>query len=49
MIQKMFAERIGGESFGTDTTVYKFAMIKKAKEEALRKNPHRTMIDMGVG
>jgi LL-diaminopimelate aminotransferase len=49
MIQKMFAERIGGESFGKDTTIYKFAMIKKAKEEALRKNPHRKMIDMGVG
>ncbi|MFA7661679.1 MAG: aminotransferase class I/II-fold pyridoxal phosphate-dependent enzyme, partial [Anaerovoracaceae bacterium] len=49
MIQSMFAERIGGDSFGKDTTIYKFAMIKKAKDEAHRKNPQRKMIDMGVG
>lgn len=48
-IQKMIAERLGGENFGKDTKIYKFAMIKMAKEEAKKKNPGIPMIDMGVG
>ena len=33
-IQKMFAERIGGKDFGTKNDIYKFALIKKWKQEA---------------
>jgi len=48
-IQEMIAERLGGENFGKDSKIYKFAMIKMAKEEARKKNPRIPMIDMGVG
>ena len=47
--QKMFADRIGGEKFGKDTTIYKFEKIKRAKRAALQANPDLEMIDMGVG
>ena len=29
-LQEMFAERIGGNMFGKDTTIYKFEKIKRA-------------------
>lgn len=45
----MFAERLGGQNFGKDTTLYKFAAIKKAKEEAKKLHPNLPLIDMGVG
>lgn len=48
-IQKMIAERLGGENFGKATKIYKFAMIKMAKDEAKKRSPERPMIDMGVG
>ncbi len=48
-IQSMFAERIGGGRFGKDTTIYKFEKIKRAKKEAMDKNPGVELIDMGVG
>lgn len=48
-IQALFAERIGGRAFGQDTVLYKFEKIKRAKREALRNNPGRELIDMGVG
>ncbi len=48
-IQKMIAERLGGDNFGKATKIYKFAMIKMAKDEAKKRNPHVSMIDMGVG
>lgn len=48
-IQEMIAERLGGENFGKDTKIYKFAMIKMAKDEAKKRNPEISMIDMGVG
>ena len=48
-IQKMIADRLGGEGFGKATKIYKFAMIKMAKDEARKRNPGVTMIDMGVG
>lgn len=48
-LQDMIAQRIGGKDFGTDTKIYKFAMIKMAKDEAKRRNPDLKMIDMGVG
>jgi LL-diaminopimelate aminotransferase len=48
-IQKLFADRIGGQNFGKDDTVYKFEKIKRAKRAALAENPNLEMIDMGVG
>jgi LL-diaminopimelate aminotransferase len=48
-MQQTFADRIGGEAFGTDTTEYKFAKIKRAKGEAQAANPGIELIDMGVG
>ncbi|MBQ9366153.1 MAG: LL-diaminopimelate aminotransferase [Victivallales bacterium] len=48
-LQKMFAERIGGEKFGKDTTIYKFEKIKRAKAAAKKAKPGVELIDMGVG
>lgn len=48
-IQNLFAERIGGSSYGKGTAVYKFAKIKAAKRAALAANPGAELIDMGVG
>ncbi|MGN0880161.1 MAG: LL-diaminopimelate aminotransferase [Oligosphaeraceae bacterium] len=48
-IQSLFAERIGGNSFGKDTKIYKFEKIKRAKRAALAANPGAELIDMGVG
>ena len=48
-LQKAFAQRIGGETFGKDTKIYKFEKIKRAKREAMAKNPGVKLIDMGVG
>lgn len=48
-IQRSFAERIGGEQFGKDTTLYKFEKIKRAKRAAKEENPDTELIDMGVG
>lgn len=48
-IQMLFAKRIGGNRFGKDTTIYKFQKIKMAKDEALKNNPGKEIIDFGVG
>jgi len=48
-IQNVFAERIGGKSYGMDTAIYKFEKIKRAKRAALAANPGAELIDMGVG
>lgn len=48
-IQKLFADRIGGESFGREDAIYKFEKIKRAKREAVKKNPDMPLIDLGVG
>jgi LL-diaminopimelate aminotransferase len=48
-IQNQFAERIGGARYGTDTEIYKFEKIKEAKRDALRMNPGKVLIDLGVG
>lgn len=48
-LQRAFAQRIGGEKFGKDTKIYKFEKIKRAKREAMAKNPGVKLIDMGVG
>ena len=48
-VQRLFAERIGGSSFGKDTVLYKFEKIKRAKAAAKAAHPEIAMIDMGVG
>jgi len=48
-IQELFAERIGGSSFGTTQEIYKFEKIKRAKAEARKKNPGVELLDFGVG
>lgn len=48
-IQNLFAERIGGSSFGKGTVLYKFEKIKRARREAERAYPETPIIDMGVG
>ncbi len=48
-IQSLFAERVGGNQFGKDTTVYKFEKIKRAKKAALDQNPGKELFDLGVG
>jgi LL-diaminopimelate aminotransferase len=47
--QKMFAERIGGASYGKDTEIYKFEKIKRAKRKALADHPERALLDFGIG
>ena len=48
-IQSLFAQRLGGDQFGKDTTIYKFEKIKRAKRAALQANPDKELFDMGVG
>ena len=48
-IQNLFAERIGGASYGKSTAIYKFEKIKRAKRAALAAHPGAEIIDMGVG
>ena len=48
-VQELFAERIGGAQFGKDDKIYKFEKIKRAKREAMSKNPGVDLIDLGVG
>ncbi|MBP1582332.1 MAG: LL-diaminopimelate aminotransferase [Victivallales bacterium] len=48
-LQSLFAERIGGNKFGKDTTIYKFEKIKRAKAAAKQRRPDLPLIDMGVG
>lgn len=48
-IQHLFAERIGGITYGKSTAIYKFEKIKRAKRAALEANPGAELIDMGVG
>lgn len=48
-LQERFAERIGGNRFGKDTTIYKFEKIKRAKAAAKLAHPEVELIDMGVG
>lgn len=48
-IQKLFADRIGGDQFGKGTVLYKFEKIKRAKQAAIIAHPDIPIIDMGVG
>ena len=47
--QRLFAERIGGASYGKGTAIYKFEKIKRAKRKALADHPQRELIDFGIG
>jgi LL-diaminopimelate aminotransferase len=44
----LFAERIGGRSFGFEKA-YKMEKIKEAKRQAIRCFPKRRFLDMGIG
>ncbi|PPA68706.1 LL-diaminopimelate aminotransferase [Jeotgalibacillus proteolyticus] len=48
-INNLFSDRIGGATFGQENKDYKFGKIKEAKEEALKNNPDKLLIDMGLG
>ncbi|MFQ5671559.1 MAG: LL-diaminopimelate aminotransferase [Nitrospinales bacterium] len=48
-IQSLFADRLGGNRFGKDSTVYKFEKIKRAKRAALAAKPDKELFDLGVG
>jgi len=48
-IQELFADRIGGRSFGVANEIYKFEKIKRAKAEARRRHPGTELLDFGVG
>jgi LL-diaminopimelate aminotransferase len=47
--QQLFADRIGGSSYGKGTGIYKFEKIKRAKRKALADYPDRELIDFGIG
>jgi LL-diaminopimelate aminotransferase len=48
-VQKLFAERIGGEQFGKVQQTFKFTLINNATLDFISKNPTVKVIDMGVG
>ncbi len=48
-VQKLFAERIGGATFGTTNEIYKFEKIKRAKAAARAARPEVELLDFGVG
>jgi LL-diaminopimelate aminotransferase len=48
-IQDLFADRIGGRSYGKSTAIYKFEKIKRAKRAAREAHPELELIDLGVG
>ena len=49
MIQSLFADRIGGKSYGKSTAIYKFEKIKRAKAAARKAFLDRQLLDLGVG
>ena len=48
-LQSLFAERIGGATFGQSTAIYKFEKIKRAKAAARAARPDVELLDFGVG
>lgn len=48
-LQKLFAQRIGGEKFGETNEIYKFEKIKRAKAAARAARPEVELLDFGVG
>lgn len=47
--QTLFADRIGGATYGKGTEIYKFEKIKRAKRKALADYPTRQLLDFGIG
>src|ERR1700710_484859 len=47
--QSLFAERIGGASYGKGSEIYKFEKIKRAKRAVLAAHPERPILDFGIG
>jgi LL-diaminopimelate aminotransferase len=47
--QSLFADRIGGASYGKGTEIYKFEKIKRAKRAVLAAHPERQLLDFGIG
>jgi LL-diaminopimelate aminotransferase len=47
--QALFAERLGGVSYGKGTEIYKFEKIKRAKRAVLQAHPERQLLDFGIG
>jgi len=47
--QQLFAQRIGGSSYGKGTEIYKFEKIKRAKRKAQAEHPERPLVDFGIG
>jgi LL-diaminopimelate aminotransferase len=47
--QSLFADRLGGASYGKGTEIYKFEKIKRAKRAALAAHPERRLLDFGIG
>src|SRR6516165_1756912 len=47
--QTLFAERLGGASYGKGTEIYKFEKIKRAKRAVLAAHPERQLLDFGIG
>jgi LL-diaminopimelate aminotransferase len=47
--QTLFADRIGGASYGKGTEIYKFEKIKRAKRAVLAAHPERILLDFGIG
>jgi LL-diaminopimelate aminotransferase len=47
--QSLFADRIGGSSYGKGSEIYKFEKIKRAKRKALAEHPDRKLLDFGIG
>src|SRR5438876_6987998 len=47
--QSLFADRIGGMSYGKGTEIYKFEKIKRAKRAVLAAHPDRQLLDFGIG
>lgn len=45
----LYAERIGGASFGKGNEIYKFEKIKRAKAAARQAHPGVELLDFGVG
>lgn len=47
--QELFADRLGGASYGKGTEIYKFEKIKRAKRAVLAAHPERQLLDFGIG
>ena len=47
--QSLFADRIGGASYGKGSEIYKFEKIKRAKRAVVAAHPERPLLDFGIG